>query len=133
MVNVEFAPLLYTSNSPPIGLTTVVPAIILPLPALPVVLTFNDPVTPNDPVIFALPLTVSVAFGDVVLIPILLADWNMTELDIVFDELNSAILCDVPGPTGVNDDDTAFLVQLAVPKNPAELVTGPCINTEPVN
>lgn len=37
---------------------------------------------------------------------------------------------------GANEADMATLelcAQLAVPKNPAELVTGPCINTEPVN
>jgi hypothetical protein len=63
------------------------------------VLTSNAPDT--------VPETVSLPFGVVVPIPILLPDWNIIELDIVLDELNSAILWVVPGPTGENEADVA--------------------------
>lgn len=86
------------------------------------VLTNNAPDT--------VPETVNLPFGVVVPIPMLLPDWNITELDIVFCELNNAILWVVPGPTGANEalvanDDVieteAVVAKEAVPANEPDM------------
>lgn len=72
-------------------------------------------------------------------IPILLPDWNITELEIVLDELNNAILLIVPGPTGAKE---AVVANEAVPDSepdidpvsppPIKLIPLPEMSSDPV-
>ena len=92
-----------TSGAVLFKLCDIVNAVAVPLPNSAVYLPPHDPVIPavtlREPVIFAFPLTDNCALGVVVLIPMLLEDWKILELEIVEDALNNAKLFTVPGPT----------------------------------